>query len=73
MEHRRRYRSNAAECLSVASTCHSDRRSLLLGIADSWIAPARQEQATRHLLVKWSMAAPAYEAGPNAELSRQLT
>jgi NTE family protein len=52
MEHRRRYRSNAAECLSAASTCHPDHHSLLLGIDDRWIALARQEETKRHFLVK---------------------
>jgi hypothetical protein len=65
----RRYRLNAAECLSAAS--HSDYRSLLLCIATSWLALARQEEKTRDLLVSWSVAAPAYETRTNAELSRQ--
>jgi hypothetical protein len=52
MEHQRRYRSNAAECLSAASTCHPDPHSLLLGIDDGWIALARQKETTRHLFVK---------------------
>ena len=43
MNDRRRYRLNAAECLSVASTSHSDYRSLLLCIATSWLALAREE------------------------------
>jgi hypothetical protein len=67
----RRYRLNAAECLSAASTCHSDYRSLVLSIATSWLALARQEETTRDLLVSWGMAAPAHETGTNAELSRQ--
>jgi hypothetical protein len=65
----RRYRLNAAECLSAAS--HSDYRSLLLCIATSWLALARQEETTRDLLVSWGVAAPAHETRTNAELSRQ--
>jgi hypothetical protein len=65
----RRYRLNAAECLSVAS--HSDYRSLLLCIATSWLALARQEETTRDLLVSWGVATPAHETRTNAELSRQ--
>jgi hypothetical protein len=65
----RRYRLNAAECLSAAR--HSDYRSLLLCIATSWLALARQEETTRDLLVSWGVAAPAYQTRPNAELSRQ--
>ena len=61
----RRYRLNAAECLSAASTSHSDYRGLLFCIATSWLALARQEETTRDLLVSWGMAAT------NAELSRQ--
>jgi hypothetical protein len=65
----RRYRLNAAECLSAAS--HSDYRSLLFCIATSWLALARQEETTRDLLASWGVAAPAYETRTNAELSRQ--
>jgi hypothetical protein len=61
----RRYRLNAAECLSAASRCHPDYRDLLLSVAASWLALARQEETTRDLLVSWGMAAT------NAELSRQ--
>jgi hypothetical protein len=46
----RRYRLNAAECPSAAETCHSEHRSLLLSIAASWHALARQDEATRELL-----------------------
>jgi hypothetical protein len=53
MEHQRRYRSNAAECLSAASTCDPDPHSLLLGIDDGRIALVGQEENTRHLFVKW--------------------
>jgi hypothetical protein len=57
MNDRRRYRLNAAECLSVASTSDSDYRSLLLCIATSWLALAREQETTRDLLVSWGMAA----------------
>ncbi len=67
----RRYRLNTAECLSAASTCHSDYRSLLLCIATGWLALARQEETTRDPFVSWDVAAPAYETRTNAELSRQ--
>jgi hypothetical protein len=56
MNDARRYRSNAADCLSAANTCHSDHRSLLLSIAGSWHALARQDEATRDLLASWGMA-----------------
>ena len=58
MNDARRYRLNAAECLSAANTCHSDHRSLLLSIAGSWYALARQDEATRDLLASWGMAEP---------------
>jgi len=57
MNDARRYRLNAADCLSAANTCHSDR-SLLLSIAGSWYALARQDEATRDLLASWGMAEP---------------
>jgi NAD(P)-dependent dehydrogenase (short-subunit alcohol dehydrogenase family) len=53
-----RYRLNAADCLSAGNTCHSDHRSLLLSIAGSWYALARQDEATRDLLASWGVAEP---------------
>jgi len=58
MNDARRYRLNVADCLSAANTCHSDHRSLLLSIAGSWYALARQDEATRDLLASWGMAEP---------------
>ena len=58
MNDARRYRLNAADCMSAANTCHSDHRSLLLSIAGSWYALARQDEATRDLLASWGMAEP---------------
>jgi len=66
-----RYRLNAAECLSAATKCHSDYRSLLLSISTAWRALARQDEAIGDLLASWGIAAPAHEAGNNAEPSRQ--
>jgi hypothetical protein len=60
MNDARRYRLNAADCLSAANTCRSDHRSLLLSIAGSWYALARQDEATRDLLASWGMAEPAH-------------
>jgi hypothetical protein len=71
MDHARRYRLNAAECLSAASRCHPHYRGQLFCIAASWLSLARQEETTRDLLASWGMALPAYETRTNAELSRQ--
>jgi hypothetical protein len=71
MDDARRYRLNAAECLSVATKCHSDYRSLLLSISAAWHALALQDEVTRDLLASWGMAAPADETGENAEPSRK--
>ena len=60
MHDARRYRLNAADCLSAANICHSDHRNLLLSIAASWHALARQDEATRDLLASWGMAEPAH-------------
>jgi hypothetical protein len=59
MRNSRRYRLNAAECLSAATTCQGDYRSLLVSIAGSWQALARQEEAMEKLLVSWGIAEPA--------------
>ena len=56
MNDARRYRLDAVDCMSAANTCHSDHRSLLLSIAGSWYALARQDEATRALLASWGMA-----------------
>ena len=58
MNDARRYRLDAVDCMSAANTCHSDHRSLLLSIAGSWYALARQDEATRDLLASWGMAEP---------------
>jgi hypothetical protein len=55
MEHARRYRFNAADCLLAAKTCDPHRRSLLLSIAASWYALARQEELIGALLASWGM------------------
>jgi hypothetical protein len=67
----RRYRLNAAECLSAASGCDSDHRSLLLSISAGWHALARHDEAMRNLLASWGIEAPAHETGKNMESSRQ--
>jgi hypothetical protein len=71
MNDRRRYRLNAAECLSAASTCHPHYRGHLFCIAACWLALAREEETIRDLFVSWGIAAPALETLTNAELSRQ--
>jgi hypothetical protein len=51
----RRYRMNAAECLSAAEECELPYCGLTLAIAESWLL-ARQQQAMDELLVIWSKA-----------------
>jgi hypothetical protein len=70
MDDARRYRLNAAECLSAATRCH-EQRGLLLSISAGWYALARQDEAVRGLLESWGIAAPAHETTRNAERRRQ--
>jgi hypothetical protein len=40
IEHARRYRFNAADCLLAAKACQSENRSLVLSVAAAWYALA---------------------------------
>jgi hypothetical protein len=59
MNDARRYRVNAAECLSAAETCGPTYRRLTLGIATSWLALARQAEAEDELVASWGKASAA--------------
>jgi hypothetical protein len=56
MNDARRYRVNAAECLSAAEKCGPTYRGLTLGIANSWLALARQAEAEDELVASWGKA-----------------
>lgn len=56
MKDARRYRMNAAECLSAAEECELPYCGLTLAVAESWLSLARQQQAMDELLVIWSKA-----------------
>jgi hypothetical protein len=56
MNDARRYRVNAAECLSAAETCGLHYRGLTLDIATSWLALARQAEAEDELVESWGKA-----------------
>jgi hypothetical protein len=56
MKDAQRYRMNAAECLSAAEECELPYCALTLAIVESWLSPARQQQAMDKLLVIWSKA-----------------
>jgi hypothetical protein len=71
MNHARRYRGNAADCLLAAKTCDPSYRGLILAVATSWHALARQDEAMDELLASWSITAPAHETGAIA-VSRQV-
>jgi hypothetical protein len=66
MDDARRYRWNAAECLSAATRCQEER-SLLLSISAGWHALARHDEAMRDLLAGWGVATPAHQVGKNAD------
>jgi hypothetical protein len=59
MDNARRYRLNAAECLSAAGRCDSDHRSLLFSVSAGWHALARHDEAMGDLLASWGLAWPA--------------
>jgi hypothetical protein len=64
MNDARRYRVNAAECLSAAEKCGPTYRGLTLGIANSWLALARQAEAEDELVASWGKAnSAAFAAG----------
>ena len=56
MDDARRYRMNAAECLSAANRCEPPYRGLILAVATTWHALARQDEAMDELLAIWSKA-----------------
>jgi glucose/arabinose dehydrogenase len=56
MNDARRFRMNAAECLLAAKTCEPPYRGLILAVATSWHALARQDEAIDELIESWSMA-----------------
>jgi hypothetical protein len=56
MNDARRYRLNAAECLLAAETCEAPYRGLILAVATSWHALARQDEAMDELIAGWSKA-----------------
>jgi hypothetical protein len=70
MNDARRFRMNAAECLLAAKTCEPPYRGLIVAVATSWYALARQDEAMDELIATWSKAAPAHETGVVA-VSRQ--
>jgi hypothetical protein len=47
--------------LLAAKTCEPPYRGLILAVATSWHALARQDEAMDELLASWSMTAPAHE------------
>jgi hypothetical protein len=57
MNDSRRFRMNAAECLLAAKTCEPPYRGLILAVATSWHALARQDEAIDELVATWSKAA----------------
>jgi hypothetical protein len=55
MNDARRYRLNAAECLSAAQTCTPPYRGLALDMATSWLALAHQTEAEDELITIWNV------------------
>jgi hypothetical protein len=56
MNDARRFRMNSAECLLAAKTCEPPYRGLILAVATSWHALARQDEAMDELVATWSKA-----------------
>jgi hypothetical protein len=75
MNDARRYRLNAAECLSAAKTCEPPYRGVTLDMATSWLALARQTEAEDELIAIWNKAdAAAFAAAiPRRILYSTLT
>jgi hypothetical protein len=65
MNDARRYRLNAAECLSAAQTCAPPYRGLALDMATSWLALARQTETEDELIAIWNKADAAAFAAAN--------
>ena len=59
MDDAKRYRLNAAECLSAGERCEPAYRDLTFAIAESWLSLARQEEAMDKLLAIWGEAQSA--------------
>jgi hypothetical protein len=59
MKDARRYRVNAADCISAAERCELAYRDLTFAIAASWLSLARQQEAMVELLAIWSNASSA--------------
>jgi hypothetical protein len=59
MNDARRYRMNAAECLSAAQRCGPAYRDLTVSIAETWLSLARHQDAMDELLATWSDASPS--------------
>ena len=62
MNDARRFRMNAAECLLAAKTCEPPDRGLVLAVATSWHALARQDEAMDELVATWNKADAAFAA-----------
>jgi hypothetical protein len=64
MHDSRRYRERATECLLAAQeACEPYHRKLELSMAASWLALARQDEATDNLLASWDTAEPVKADG----------
>ena len=63
MNDARRYRMNAVECLSAAKRCEPPYRGLILAVATTWHALARQDEAIAELLAIWNEADAAGRGG----------
>jgi hypothetical protein len=66
MNDARRYRMNAAECLSAAQRCGPAYRDLTVSIAETWLALARHQDAMDELLATWSDAQSIKDTGANS-------
>jgi hypothetical protein len=58
MDNSQRYRLNAAECLLAVKTCRLQNRGLILAVAASWDAFARQDEVIEKLLLSWDACEP---------------
>jgi hypothetical protein len=56
MKDARRYRMNAAECLSAAGRCEPAYRDLTFAIAEAWLSLACQQESMVELLAIWTEA-----------------
>jgi len=59
MHYSGRYRRNADDCLLAARRAHEPHyQRLYLSMAQSWLALARQDDATDELLASWAIVEP---------------